>query len=317
MVTTLLPPHHDIIEPLSQPLAGSSAAEIRLRAQHLAESQNTVLGSARTAALARHHGQKPTSRRKSLGMRVGGDEDRTRKSHDSRRSFSLDAEEVIRKGVADLMAKGLGRHHHHHNKKDSGGHQDAAKSPGVAPGESGQSPAKHDETDRLPAVPGLVTPRVAYLLVSPPQGLLTNLATLSLPSMPLLSRRRTPSQRKASGPSDERQSQSTSASGSGAGIGEPHVTSATISPAEAKLAENPTLAVYGDADAFLSTRRAREWAARLREMPGSRFRAHEVSTAGHFWREGRTAYVLREMVNAFADELLRGEEASTALETAA
>jgi len=259
-VTTLLAPLPRLLAPLVAPAAGSPAAEIRLRAEHLAESQNAVLSSARRA--------RGRSHRAGLGVRVGGEEEVGRASHDTpRRSLSLDAEEKMRRGVAELLARARGRR----IPADKGG--------GDAPAAEGEA-AK--EEDLLPPVPGLPSVRAAYLLVSPPVGVATALATMSF-SVPFLRRAK---QRPAAA--------------------EEAADEAGDADAERKLAAHPTLAIYGDGDGFSSSKKVREWAARLSGAPGSLFRAHEVSTAGHFWAEGRTVYVLRDAVAAFGTELLNG-----------
>ncbi|KID82558.1 prolyl oligopeptidase [Metarhizium guizhouense ARSEF 977] len=61
MVTAQMPPLDRLLEPFARPRADSHAAQVRLRAQHLAEQQNLVLGSARSA-------------RRPGAVRVGGEE---------------------------------------------------------------------------------------------------------------------------------------------------------------------------------------------------------------------------------------------------
>ncbi|SPQ26372.1 00857250-0bb6-4047-9dc5-33d554d64b8d [Thermothielavioides terrestris] len=67
---------------------------------------------------------------------------------------------------------------------------------------------------------------------------------------------------------------------------------------------NTTLAIYGDRDGFVPVRKLRAWASRLQAVPDSRFRAHEVSGADHFWASGNVAFTLREAVRAFGASLL-------------
>jgi alpha/beta superfamily hydrolase len=74
--------------------------------------------------------------------------------------------------------------------------------------------------------------------------------------------------------------------------------------AEKKLVQNATLAIYGDRDGFVPVRKLRDWASRLEAVPDSKFRAHEVSSANHFWAQGNVASTLREAVRAFATSLL-------------
>src|SRR3569833_1520745 len=121
LITTLLPSVQTKLAPLERPAAGSAAAEIRLRAASLAHSQNTVLSSARAAALLPKSPSLP--RRKTLGVRVGGDEELGRSSHDARRSFSLE------ETMSDLVARaksGVAKSHH---DKKSGSAESAAAAP--------------------------------------------------------------------------------------------------------------------------------------------------------------------------------------------
>lgn len=303
MITKLLPPLDAILDPLVAPKTASAAADIRLRAQHLAEKQNVILGSAR-AALA----ETPMSPRKAAfgGMRVGGDEDIRRSQDQGRRSFSLDAEEKIRKGVAELMQRAKSHqahhhHHHHHLRKKKAELKDADESPAVKEGEAATGGSEEREPDTLPPLAGLVRPRVAYLLVSPPIGWATSLMTMNLggSAASLFGKRSKP-------PKAKEKEKDTDDKGKGE-----RPTASESSPSDPrqerqKLLDNPTLAIYGDADVFVAARRFREWASRLQSSQASRFRAHEISTAGHFYAEEGTMQRLADAVGAFSEELLVG-----------
>lgn len=281
MITKLLPPLESVLEIFAAPKNASAAADIRLRAQHLAEQQNVILASARAALM------EPTSpvspRRATPGLRVGGDEDKRRsQDHGGRRSFAIDAEEKVRAGVAELMRKTKMHQLHSHRRK--GSHQ---KEKEASPGNDGEEADKTKEEDHLPVVAGLPSPVVAYLLISPPVGWATSLMTLTLgnPISGLFGRH--PRSR-----SKDREEQA-----------------AASIPVESKqerqkLIDNPTLAIYGDSDVFVAVKRFRDWAARLQSAPGSRFRAHEISTAGHFYIEEGTMQRLSDAVRAFSGELL-------------
>lgn len=299
MITTQLPALDTIHEIFSRPVRDTPAAEIRHRAEHLAAAQNTVLGEARAAAVAaaQAHKQGARSPRKSLGLRVGGDED-NRRSHDSaRRSFSSGAEERIRKGVADVVARAKRVPHLHHHKGSMAGKEgaDGAADAGgdgedrsaVTDGDGGGAAASDD---RLPPLASPPCYRPAYLLISPLQGVVTNLATMSFPN-PFSKRKvKEESTHQASSSNDE-----------------PTNNDAQAAPeAERKLVRNPTLAVYGDQDVFVPARKLREWVRRLEGYPDSQFRAHEISTASHFWTEGRVVQLLRDAVQTFAESVLRG-----------
>lgn len=281
MVTKLLPPLGSILEIFAAPKNASAAADIRLRAQHLAEQQNVIMASARAALMEPSSPMSP--RRGTQGLRIGGDEDKRRsQDHGGRRSFAVDAEEKVRAGVAELMKKTKMHQLHHHRKKGS-----QPKEKEDSADKIGEESEKGKEIDHLPPVVGLPSPLVAYLLVSPPVGWATNLMTLNLGSpvsglfgkRPRSRSKEREGQAAASGPAESKQERQ-------------------------KLVENPTLAIYGDSDVFVAVKKFRDWAARLQSAPGSRFRAHEVSTAGHFYIEEGTMQRLADAVRTFSGELL-------------
>jgi len=285
MVTTNLASLETVLAPFDTPACGSPAAEIRLRAQHLAETQNTILAGARAAAIDRHNGR---SVRKSLGLRIGGDEE-NRKSHDSRRSISSDLEERLHKGVAELMTKARKAHRKQILSEEDHGSQ----------ADSSDARKQVSAPEHLLPISNRTSHRPAYLLISPLQGVVTNLATMSFPS-PLSSlSRRVPTR---------------SFSWSGRGGPETSTGEDTklkqllTTNAEQKLVSHPTLAIYGDRDSFVAARKLREWASRLEGMPSSKFRAHEVSGAGHFWVQGNAAVTMRDAVGVFAEGLLTNYE---------
>lgn len=139
MITTQLPPLAEILAPFARPSTSSGAGQIRTRAESLGYQQRSLLN---------------THSRRSL--RVG--EGSPKRSHDGRRSFSLDdAEEKLRKGVQHFMAKTK------HGSRNS--------SP------SGLTAPPKDLV--LSPVTDLVQPEAAYLIVSPLQGMISHLATMS------------------------------------------------------------------------------------------------------------------------------------------
>lgn len=262
MVTTRLPPLDAILAAFDSPAVHTPAADIRLRAQHLAEQQNRLYANS------------PTSPRRSLGMRVGGD-DEVRRAHSVE-----DREEKIRRGVKEILARtrrGRGRSRHGTPQGHAGG-------AGGAGAHSGEE--KEEEEECMARVEGLPAYRSAYLAVSPPVGYVTNLATMSFPN-PFGSW----SSRRAGRPVADHD---------GAGDGEHH-------DSEGKLARNPTLVVYGDQDGFLTLRKLREWTARLEAYDSSQFREIEVAGAGHFWAEEGVIYKLRDAVGFFGTGLLRND----------
>ncbi|AEO60115.1 hypothetical protein MYCTH_2308987 [Thermothelomyces thermophilus ATCC 42464] len=278
MIASQLPSLETILGLFHAPGCGTPAAEIRLRAQYLAGKQNVVLASAREAAAV---ASRPKSPRIHVGLRVGGDEER-RVSHESRRSRSTEFEEAIRHGVAELVAR---------TKK---GHRLSLNERGQAPTASvggGNAVADHllPIADRTSFVP-------AYLLVSPLQGFVTNLATMSLPPLFSLSGRAW--SRFATGGGKEPVSSGPS--------GPDTLPRAVLGEAEDKLVKNATLAIYGDRDGFVPVRKLRNWASRLQAIQHSKFRAHEVSSADHFWAQRNVVSTLREAVRAFAISLIQG-----------
>lgn len=358
-VTTLLPPLHDyssgnggkgiLSTHFARPRHGTPAAEVRLRAEHLAARQNAILGEEargrqrmeeeRLAAVAAESsassGQLSPRRAISGSVRVGGEEDVRRNSHDSghrrtgshaqhqRHSFDIDRER-LRNSVRSLVGKSASPASVGSACGESlaGGTNGKKKSPSdrgaKVRGQDGKG--EQDEDDEfLSPVHGMAAPRVAYLLVSPLQGLVTNLATMSFGSVSAAvgsalgglfssKRKQEDEDPRAARPSKKSEGQNKSL----ASQSSQDSTAATADDlekvlAERKLTENPTLAVYGDGDVFVAARRLRDWATRLRAVENSRFRAREVPGAGHFWVEGRSLYVLRDAVRNFAEGLLVGD----------
>ncbi|CAK7218503.1 hypothetical protein SBRCBS47491_003526 [Sporothrix bragantina] len=173
----------------------------------------------------------------------------------------------------------------------------------------------------LPAVAHLTVMRPAYLLVSPPVGLATNLATMSFGASGgagLFKRKKaalattTSAAPIAPAPSPTVSQEESSPAADAAGHSQEDEGD--------KLASHPTLVVFGDSDSFVSAKKMRLWTANLTAAsatmsgplttsvatePKTLFRAREVATAGHFWHEGRTFYELQEEVAAFAAEVVK------------
>ncbi|KAI1115657.1 Alpha/Beta hydrolase protein [Nemania sp. NC0429] len=257
MITTRLPPLDKMLAFFTTPSIHTAEADIRLRAQHLAEAQNAQMTS-------------PASPRRSGGIRIGGDEDSSRRSHDGNGrgnpTSEFQREERIRESVRHLLsrAKLIPR-----------------RSPHWSPSESGSGPGPGNKVDHcLERVEGDVTFRSAYLAVSPPVGVVTRLATMSFsnPLPAFYSWIRRPAAAR-----DESESEME----------------------HAVLSANPTLVIYGDQDAFIGHRKMREWTGRIEAVDASRFRHVEVPGAGHFWMESEVAYQLRDAIGMFATEITR------------
>lgn len=285
MITTQLPSLDTILATFQTPLSGSPAAEIRQRAQYMADTENAVLGSARTAAVDRQNCKSP---RKAMAMRIGGDE-QNRKSHDlPRRSFSLEAEERVR----ELITKARKGHRSVSSTSVLQRKPSATVVRTVA-----DEQAKKETELRIQAVPDMTSFQPAYLLVSPLQGIVTHFATMSFAN---------PFGKKTARVSNHRPSK-TDPDGSRAAM-EPK-SEVLAWETEHKLINNPTLAIYGDQDIFVAAKKLRDWASRLEAAPKSRFRAHEISTAGHFWHGERDLYIMRDAVKTFAGGLVTPEPA--------
>ena len=262
-VTTKLPPLDVILSQFASPAIHTAAADIRLRAQHLAEQQNALAAA-------------PLSPRRSLGVRVGGQEDVTPAptSPRRRRSHSYPHEEGIRKGVKELLAQTRLIHRKHHRK--------------LSEEEHGMERVEQC-MERIEAFTGFCS---AYLIVSPPFGILTSLATMTFSSS------------YSSGPKRHHRSRNHHPDVQDHDIAD---NEGAIAPDDKKLVANPTLAIYGDQDAFLALKKMREWTAYLGNTNGSGFRYIEVSSAGHFWMEDRVMINLRDAVGTFGFGLLRNQ----------
>lgn len=279
MITTQLPGLDSMLEIFKTPATGSPAAEIRLRAEYMADVENTVLGGARTAALDRQNGRSP---RKAMAMRVGGDE-QNRKSHETgRRSFSLEAEERFR----DMLGKARKGH-----KKGSSAPATPKKTSPAAGRSVSNDRGKREMEERIPALSAMTRFQPAYLLISPLQGMIVHLATMSFSSV--FGKKTDDRPSKTSPDSTTSPTENNSA--------------ALALQAEHKLVSNPTLAVFGDQDVFVAVKKLRDWTKRLQAAPASRFLAHEISTAGHFWTEDGVLYTMRDAVRTFAGGLLTSE----------
>ncbi|KAI9896294.1 hypothetical protein N3K66_008466 [Trichothecium roseum] len=174
MITSQLPPLPAMLAPFASapPASTSNAGQVRHAAESLAAQQR---------GLARGRAARG-------GLRVGeAGGSSPRKSQDGgnggkRRSFSVEeAEEKLRKGVHDLIHKT--RHHpKHHQQRDRSPRERSRSRPGLDPGGAEDTATKPDGAPRSPPPPppgDLVVPRAAYVLVSPLQGLVSNLATMS------------------------------------------------------------------------------------------------------------------------------------------
>ena len=287
LITTHLPPIiSSVISQFQSPAEGSACAEIRLRAESLADQQNeamlTIFSSLlnthshkRGRSLHAHDALQSPTQKASGGVRVGGEEDLRRASHDSyrsRNSFSLDSPEKLRRSVDRVRSIGRTKRFSPKRTNTQGSSASSHKSKGNGSQTSFEKVPPHngspdiEKTALCKAVPDLgVGLQTAYLLVSPLQGLAGHLVTLwSTRSW-----------------------------------------KDSIPDHEMKLAVDPTLAIFGDDDVFVSVKRLRSWADRLSEASKEKgnFRSAEVSGAGHFWQDYEAIKVLQDEVRAFVQTL--------------
>lgn len=284
LITTCLPPMlSSIIAPFQTPQPGSSYAEIRLRASSLATQQNVLIKSHFQSHLAsptrgRRHPMddftlhSPKTRKSNGGVRIGGEEDLRRASHDSyrsRSSFTIDTPERVRRSVDRLR---------HMSNRGPSIRSDSRGSMGLTNKGNGSNDSIEkapqqptvDEKSKIQGIPGIVANlQVAYLLVSPLQGLIGTLATMGSTG---LSRQKV-----------------------------------ALTEYEMKLTIDPTLALYGDDDVFVSVRKLRTWVERLEGGSKSgqhcSFRRKEIPGAGHFWHDHEAIKTLQEEVKDFVGTL--------------
>lgn len=206
---------------------------------------------------------------------MGGEEDLRRASHDSyrsRSSFTIETPERVRKSVDRVwsIAK-TGRYSP--RRQNSHGSVLSYKSTKKGSESSIEQNLPGDESPKkvvygppCKEIPGIVDGlQTAYLLVSPLQGIVNSLATMW----------------------------------SSKSIGSQAVEN------DMKLTIDPTLALFGDDDVFVSVKRLRVWAEKLMgaEKGDSQFRHREVAGAGHFWHHHEAIKILREEVKAFVQNL--------------
>lgn len=324
MITCQLPPLEHILSQFPEAAVGSAAADVRLRAQHLAEQQSSWLADARSSPAL--------SPRKHAGVRVGGDEDTQGRSHEAHQHFhgwghrhshshsrSPHTEAKLKNGVNELLARtrsprrqGFMRHISSGSmsslRSSMSSHKLRSKSRSREDVNSSQDSNIHQDT--LKSVRNLIKVRPAYLLVSPPQGIVNQLITLSFsPFSAVLSKSKSylPFRSEDSKPSKPLPVHDDAASPPSSAPAPPSPSEADLqdeTAAEAKLAANPTLAVFGTKDGFTSVAKYRDWAARSETVEGTMFRAVEVDGAGHFYVEEGVAMVLRDAVADFASDLL-------------
>lgn len=288
LITTSLPPIlASITSRFQDPAGGSPQAEIRSRAVFLGDQQNELMNDHFSSLVSNNTGAEVrafTSTRvrgasRSGGVRMGGHEDLRKSSHEShksRASFSLDPH--VKKSVERVRSLAK----HSHRRHSSAGSVASSKSPmqeTEGPERSSEVSTAEDQ-GALAAIPNPARDmRVAYLLVSPLHGWINSLATMCL--FGSITKKSTPEE-----------------------------DSGMLLPGrDAKFTIDPTLALFGDDDVFVSVNKLRAWATRIQEACERRGRGHpnfvhrEISGAGHFWHDHEALQILRDEVKIFVSAL--------------
>jgi hypothetical protein len=283
LVTTSLPPIiTSIISPFQTPIPSSPHAEIRMRAAFLADQQNELMNDRLSSLLHKTQIEDypltgPKVRGASGSVRIGGHEDLRKSSHESHRSrnsFTFDSHVSRNVERVRSISKSGPLGHRRDNSPSS-----TTPLPKEEQKGSEGSPEVTAAEDKgiLKAVPNIGQGlKIAYLLVSPLHGWVNSLATMSV-------------------------------WGSKTGRGTTATNGSAIPEHEMKLTIDPTLALFGDDDVFVSANKLRAWAGKMhgacegREHP--KFRHREVPGAGHFWHDHEALHILREEVKHFVSTL--------------
>lgn len=302
LITTCLPSTSDILVVFSRPDVGSAASEIRLRAEHLARQQSDSLAAMALPPDPVNHGRRSLQiddARLSPSARFGGEEtspgDR-RSSHEGRRSLDT---KKLRRSLDKIKYVGLHPPPHSFSRHSNRGSQ-SSENPSIHENSEnrrtrstasdmtsetggGLSKQKSDVSQVEPIE--LLPLRSAYLLISPLQGLIKELATMSILHRfnNLLSQK-------------------------------PKSDASTSKGAHQmdKLAQNDTLAIFGTADIFTSEKKLYAWARKLenqesgptaKKLGRSKFRWREVEGADHFWHNHEDVSILRDEVKTFIRSL--------------
>ena len=290
LITTSLPPIlASVMSPFQTPIGGSPHAEIKQRAGFLADQQNELMNEhfstlvsghaqfgAHSLTIAKAHG---ASANGGDGVRIGGHENLRKSSHQSHRSrSSISLDPHVKKSKERVRTIAESAHFRNQSRSNSGSGTLSPLEERKGPERSSGATAAQDR-ELLAAVPNVGEwLSVAYLLVSPLHGWVNSLATMSL-------------------------------FGSREGSWKTVKDSGTSFPEhETKLTIDPTLALFGDDDVFVSVNKLRTWAERMRsacERKGnpSNFMHKEVPGAGHFWHDNEAVQILREEVKLFVSSL--------------
>ncbi|ESZ99210.1 hypothetical protein SBOR_0417 [Sclerotinia borealis F-4128] len=285
----LEPSLFSILAPFQQPASGSAHADIRSRARFLATQQNEAIetkyallrAGSRWRGRSLHLGEQTTNhstRISSSGIRMGGDEDIRRTSHDMygsgvRRSYSVEKPMKIRKSldrIKSVINHGSPRRGSSYNSTANRSQDSDAN---VENSEKHTQDKKGDTTDILGD-----NIKLAYLLVSPlpPDGMINNLASIgSFRPAFLFGKQNNKTEN------------------------------------DVKFTIDPTLVIYGTGDFFVHVKTFERWTEKLSSICKSRglgsettFRHEEIADGDHFWRNYRATSELRETIREFMLEIL-------------
>ncbi|KAB8302126.1 hypothetical protein EYC80_005574 [Monilinia laxa] len=285
----LEPSHLSMLNPFQQPVSGSPYADIRSRARFLATQQNEVIETAFQLLQVGNHRRGRSlqfgeqiinhkTRLSSSGIRMGGDEDIRRASHDMhgsgvKRSFSVETPLKIRRSL-DRVKLVV---HNGSPRRVQSYHLTATQDQGSDSNLKNAEKHSQESQDNTSDILGHDL-KVAYLLVSPlpPDGMINSLASIgSLRPTFLFGKQR-------------------------------HKTENDI-----KFTIDPTLVIYGTGDLFVHAKTFERWTEKLSSICRSRdsehgvtFRYEEIANGEHFWRSPQAAGELRERIRAFLLEIL-------------
>ena len=281
IIACCLPPLiGSMIADFQTPAPDSPHAEIRLRASSLASQQNSLMAArvhsllsqahlrGRALQIEDHNLASPKTRKSNGGVRMGGEENLRRASHESHRSrssFTLESPVLVRKSVDRIRSIGHGRFSPRRTQSAASFSLKKASE-----SESSIEQVVPEEKGSIKAIPGIVSNlQVAYLLVSPPYGWATTLATMWTMKT---SNAKTP-----------------------------------IPECDMKYTLDPTLVIFGNDDPFVRIKTLRNWVEKLasaRKGKGeSRFKHIEVHRAGHFWHDQQASLTLKNEVRDFVSTL--------------
>ena len=272
MVTTMLSPLQVILERFHNASAGSSAAEVLLRAQSLTGGldNNIFMNTIIPDPTQRQHRPVQDSSTSDAIIRVGGDEVTGQiriNDYSHRRSRSISADWIkSRHNFESWM------------RADSGSCQIFNQSEDLSTPKHAPNSASPSLRDFVSANGAVTAATPAYILISPLQGIVRHLASISLASMfsrPDRGRHELP-----------------------------------LNGSDTLFTQYPTLVIYGTQDSFVSIQKLRQWSLNLSRIAGQEdghsgpiFVPVEIEGAGHVWSNSEYLSKLTGAIKHFATDL--------------